>query len=761
MVLKRLKSVERKMNCNAEFAKVYKEIIDSYIRKGYARKLTTSESILSSPHTWYLPHFAVANPNKPGKLRFVFDAAAQVNGISLNSCLLKGPQEYKPLPSILFRFRERAVGLCGDIKEMFHQILIRPEDRCAQRFLWRNGDSGQPPDIYEMCVMTFGAACSPCTAHYVKTRNALEHVDDNRYTSRTVTAILENHYVDDLADSFDSAKEAITVANQVREIHKEAGFELRNFTSNSEEVIAALGGVDVDKAIGLKDGLQTERVLGLHWYSTTDCFKFGLKFNKVSEAVVNGGRCPTKRELLSVVMSIFDPLGFLGNFVIGAKLLMREVWRHETHWDDPLPANIAESWERWRKQLPEVMEYSCPRFYFRNGAPKSLQLHVFVDASENAFAAVTYWRARNARGEIEVTFICAKSKCAPLKTLTIPRLELQHAVLGARLQQAVREAHSSKIDKCFLWSDSGTVIKWIRSKHRKYKPFVQHRIAEILAATHESDWRWIPTAQNVADEATRANHNIVLSPKTRWVQGPSFLREEEYAWPTEDGISADVVHEEELRPQHTFIIVCKNFIDFDRFSSYNRLLRTTAWVMLFVEICRRTQNKNPYGLTANNIEAAKLLLCRIVQNECFPEEIQQIQDGKEISNQSPLVQLSPYLDENGVLRVRGRIDAASWLPICTRRPIILPPKYVHTKLITEHYHILMDHQNTEATICAIRREYWVPRLRILLRNVIANCKVCRLRKAAPVPPLMGPLPVDRLTLRKAVYLHWYGLLRAT
>ncbi|XP_036346710.1 uncharacterized protein LOC118756026 [Rhagoletis pomonella] len=557
MALNRLRIVERKMSRDVGFAVAYKQIIDSYLEKGYARRLATSEYASSTPRTWYLPHFAVVNPNKPFKLRIVFDAAAEVNGISLNSRLLKGPEEYKPQPSILFRFRETAVGLCGDIREMFNQVLIRPEDRRAQRFLWRDGDSGRTPDVYEMRVMTFGAACSPCAAHYVKTRNALER--DSRYTARAITAILENHYVDDFVDSFNSPRESIDIGAQVRAIHMGAGFELRNFTSNSTEVIAALDGVDVDKVIGIKNGLGTERVLGLHWHSTTDNFKFGLKFNNVSEAVMSGTRCPTKRELLSVVMSIFDPLGFLGNFVVGAKLLMREVWRHETRWDEPLPVNIAASWEKWRRQLPSVVWYTCPRFYFRNGAPESLQLHTFGDASENAFAAVTYWRAKNARGEVEVAFICAKSKCAPLKPLTVPRLELQAAVLGTRLQQAVCEAHSFKPNKRFLWCDSTTVIKWVRSKHRKYKPFVQHRIAEVLATTQVSEWRWIPTAENVADEATRANHAIVFGPTGRWVLGPSFLREEEHAWPSEDAVFLDSdEYDEELRPQHALTIVVED-----------------------------------------------------------------------------------------------------------------------------------------------------------------------------------------------------------
>ncbi|XP_054091903.1 uncharacterized protein LOC105220591 [Zeugodacus cucurbitae] len=747
MALKRLVSVERKMSRDVNFAAEYKSIMDSYVAKKYARKLPPAEAAVHTPTTWYLPHFAVANPNKPGKLRMVFDAAAEVSGTSLNSQLLKGPQEYRPLPSILFHFREGAVAVCGDIKEMFHQVLIREDDRCAQRFLWRGGDATQPLDVYEMCVMTFGAACSPCAANYVKKVNALEHQDEHGTNSRAVKAILDHHYVDDFVDSFSSEEEAISVSKQVRAIHMNAGFELRNFTSNSQKVVAALDGTDVTRSIGKKESFVGERVLGLFWQSSSDCFGFKLKFHNVDEAVINGERRPTKRELLSIVMSIFDPLGFLSNFVIGAKLLMRELWKHDIHWNDPLPNDINVAWVKWRKQLPEVVKYAIPRFYFRNGAPQILQLHVFVDASENAFAAVAYLRSQSSSGKIDVAFVCAKTKCAPMKPLTVPRLELQAAVLGTRLMQCIRKEHSLKIKDYILWSDSKTVIKWIQCEHRRYKPFVQHRIAEILAATSISNWRWLPTKHNVADEATRANDRTDFNPAARWSRGPPFLQQDEQGWPSEDVIvTGNDEPDEELRSKFTLVIVSHNFLDFNRFSSFRRLVRAVAWVLRFVDNCRRrVQPDRCYDLTAKEVENAKRLLCRIVQREVYATEFQSIENGHDIAHDSKLLQLSPYKDEEGVLRVHGRIDAASWLPISTRRPIILPPDHQFTKLLVLHHHSAMWHQNIEATIGDIRRSYWVPRLRSLLRNVIASCAVCRLNKATPSAPWMGPLPSDKLT----------------
>ncbi|XP_070132582.1 uncharacterized protein [Drosophila bipectinata] len=224
MAYNRLVNIENKIKRDGQFAQEYSRIINDYVVKGYARRLERQEIAMGGDRIWYLLHFGVGNPNKPGKIRLVFDEAARVGEVSLNSALSKGPQHYKALASILFHFREGAVGVCSDLKERFNQVLIRPEDRCAQRFLWRDGDNQRDPDVYEICVMTFGAACSPSAAHHVKAANSKRFQDSD---PRAVKAIVDYHYV----DSFATEREAIEVSTRVKEIHAEGGFELCKFAS--------------------------------------------------------------------------------------------------------------------------------------------------------------------------------------------------------------------------------------------------------------------------------------------------------------------------------------------------------------------------------------------------------------------------------------------------------------------------------------------------------------------------------------------------
>lgn len=175
----------------------------------------------------------------------------------------------------------------------------------------------------------------------------------------------------------------------------DGGFELRGFVPNSEKVVKELSGSTATKQIAV--GESTEKVLGLYWESATDNFKFNLKFHRIEQIVITGERSPTKRELLSIIMSMSDPLGFLSHFTVAAKSLMREVWRRVVRWDEPIPDDVNIIWERWRQQMHKVAGFRVPRFYFPHGAPSDLELHVFVDASEGAFAAVAYWRSRKSK----------------------------------------------------------------------------------------------------------------------------------------------------------------------------------------------------------------------------------------------------------------------------------------------------------------------------------------------------------------------------
>lgn len=217
MALKRLKQLEKKLEKSPELYQNVRRQIAEYQEKGYAHLATAEElSCTVGGKVWYLPLNVVVNPKKAGKVRLVWDAAASVQGVSLNSQLLKGPDLLVPLISVISRFREKKIAFGGDIREMYHQLRIIPEDKQAQRFLFRN-NSDEPPRAYVMDVATFGSTCSPASVQFIKKRYA---------TEPEAAAIL--------IDQHTSIR-----AKQVA-LHKQAEFEIRNWVSNSPEVLSAL-----------------------------------------------------------------------------------------------------------------------------------------------------------------------------------------------------------------------------------------------------------------------------------------------------------------------------------------------------------------------------------------------------------------------------------------------------------------------------------------------------------------------------------------
>ncbi|KAL7737020.1 hypothetical protein ACLKA6_008873 [Drosophila palustris] len=481
---------------------------------------------------------------------------------------------------------------------------------------------------------------------------------------------------------FASEQEAYDISKEVTRVHRLANFELRGFVSNSPTVQRSLNNEDdneVQTAVQL-DNKAVDKILGMFWESQQDILIFDLKMNRVDKDIVKGVKRPTKRQLLSLVMSVYDPFGMLADLMIYGKILVQDVWRTGICWNDLIPDALFERFVQWLRQLDNVKYFKIPRCY----SPKfllqdtSIELHVFVDASEQAFAAVAYWRIV-VGNDVETSFVAGKTRCAPLKLLSVPRLELQAAVLGTRLRTSILESHD--------------II---------YKQFVAHRISEILDTTNENDWRWVPTQLNPADKATKTNKNLNYEPQTIWTKGPNFLMETESLWPSQEKLIAPINDSAEKRK---IILHASSDLLFDigRFSRYVRLKRTVGWMLRFVERTRNPEKITATGeLTFAELRQAELILCKLVQAQTFEEEISVLTLKGLISKSSAIYSLSPELNEHGVLVVHGRLDYATVLPQRARQPIILPKGHGLTNLIVQHYHEIYHHQNDELIVNEIR-----------------------------------------------------------
>ncbi|XP_055918708.1 uncharacterized protein LOC129950814 [Eupeodes corollae] len=695
-------ALDRKLKKSPSLRNSMNQQMESYMKRGYVRKLSPKELNEEHKRIWYLPLFPVSNPNKPEKVRVVWDAAAKVNGVCLNSFLGKGPDQLPSLFGILLRFRQNAVAISGDIEEMFHQIEISPEDRHACRFLW---DDGTGVAVYITQVMTFGASCSPSCAQFVKNKNAERFIEEH---PRAVEAIINNHYVDDLLDSVNTSEEAITLAKDVKMIHSAGGFHIRKWKSNSREVTAAMNEItstpdnriDLDK----EPMYSTEKVLGMWWDTESDSFTFSLKFNKGNQEVLKGAIKPTKREMLRIMMSIFDPLGLIGHFTSYLKVLMQDVWRSRVSWDDEILDEHQEDWLRWLRELQKVQSVFIPRCYAAGivWEISETQLHVFVDASKNCSAAVAYLRVQSGE-RIMCSLFGSKTKVAPIKLMSIPRLELVAAVIGARFADSIRQSLSIHLNKIVLWSDSATVLSWLSSDAKSVKgQFVAFRIAEIQEITNIADWSYVPSEMNPADDATKWKKGPSLDMNDRWMQGPQFLYMKEEDWPYTS------------RENYHAISEVVSVIPTSKFESWGKLLRVTAYVCRYMDALRGIKREN-LALSSEEFQRAERVVYRHIQAESLSSELEFASSPRNVARKtaqcsSIILSMKPYLDENGVMRSMSRIDNAKWLNIYTRRPVILPDNNRATRLLIRHYHEKFRHINHESVVNEVRKKYFIPKL---------------------------------------------------
>ncbi|XP_053699404.1 uncharacterized protein LOC128746376 [Sabethes cyaneus] len=760
MALRRLECLERKMLRDPSLKANVLQQMQDFVKKGYIHKATTDELKKADPRRiWYLPIGVVTNPKKPGKIRIVWDAAAKVSGVSLNSVLMKGPDQLVPLLGVLFRFRQFKVAVCSDVKEMFLQIRMRAADKHAQRILWRT-DTVHDPEIFLVDVATFGSTCSPASAQFVKNQNAREHSD--RFP-RAADGILQSTYVDDYLDSFGSEEEACRISEEVRQIFRNGGFQLRNWISNSESVLQHLGETQaaVSKSLTTTSN-DAERVLGMLWDPLTDELSFSTRMSDEVHYLLENDKVPTKRQVLRCVMTLFDPLGLLATFLIHGKILIQDLWRAGLEWDAEVSDSQYADWRRWTKMLSYIANVRIPRCYFSEASTRTYEdteLHVFVDASLLAYSCALYLRTIDESSSPQCVLIAAKAKVAPLKPMTIPKLELQGCVLGVRMMKFVQANHSITVRRRVIWTDSSVVLSWIRADPRNYRPFVANRVGEILENTVVDEWRWVPSELNPADEATKWGSGPYFSNDSKWFNGPKFLSLPEREWPSPADIVVDTV--EEGRPSVLFHANWIPVIDYYRFSKWERLQRSMAFVLRFISNTRKKGEKSSGQLSQQELYAADIVVLKQVQMEAFVDEVATLRNNKtlpedqqeSVERTSTIYQLMPMMDEQGLVRQNSRLAAAKHLPHSVRFPVILPRKHRYTELLAARYHRLYRHANFETVVNEIRQLFVVPRLRSVVKAVERNCQLCKVRKALPTVPPMAPLPFARLAVHDRAFSY--------
>ena len=716
VAMAKLAATERRLRKNADHARVDHEQIKDMLTRNVARKLSKEELTNYKGPTHYIAHHEVLKPeSKSTPVRIVFNSSANYMGHVLNEYWAKGPDLLNNLLGILIRFRENKVAFIGDIKKMYHTVKTSELDQHTHRFLWRNMDGTREPDTYIIQRVSFGDKPSGTIATIALRKTA--EMMRNEYPE-AADIIQNNTYMDDIIESKDNITIAHELSQDIEKAIIKGGFQVKEWIfsgdiSKQEETIMVQ-----------KPHTSTEKILGIKWSPCEDqlYFEVKIKFSskrKTTALQTNNTATEippqqlTKRMILSQINSVYDPLGLAGPFTVRAKILMRHLWGSDQKldWDDPIPEENRENRVTFFKDLQDMDQIRFMRCMKPSDAIGEPILIVFSDASQDAYAACAYVRWELQNGQFESNLILSKNRLAPIKKLSIDRIELCGAVLNKRLKTFIEKECRYRFQRTYHIVDSQIVHAMIQKNSYGFNTFAATRIGEIQEGTNPTDWYWVESEHNIADCLTRGKKPSDIGLESIWQKGPEFLKQPENEWPITRNYLEPQLPERVKTAMATnierFEDTLAGRIDITKYSDYNKLLRVTARVIKIYDRNPKASLKNATSdLIPLDIEKAELFWIREVQQNM----------GKDIQN-GKYKRLCPKMREDGVYVIRGRSELWMEMSYNKREVILLPYDHPFSRLFIEHKHRI-GHHGVLTTASKVRTRYWIPKLLKLVKSIV-------------------------------------------
>ncbi|XP_055910695.1 uncharacterized protein LOC129945059 [Eupeodes corollae] len=588
----------------------------------------------------------------------------------------------------------------ADIRQMFRQILIHEDDRKYQMIVWRN----EPNEIlkyYLLNTVTYGTSSAP----FLATRCIVQLADEEEAQfPKAAHAVLNGVYVDNFMTGANDLSEANQLKKDIISILAKGQFELRKFCANNDRLLDDTPEEHREPFVIINNS-ETVKTLGLTWQPQEDLFKL----NYVPEF----HNQTSKRTVLSDLGKNFDPLGLIGPIVVKGKLFMQQLWKSKLGWDSPLPEELSLQWDRYIQQLNEVKFLSCPRHLLGQSEYVDIQLHAFSDSSEAAYGTCCYLRSLSRSGEVNCQLICSKSRVSPIKSTSLPRLELQAAVMMAELVDRLTKILQLKINDIFYHTDSQIVLAWISQPSYTWVTFVANRVARIQELSQAEQSRHVYGKMNPADLISRGCTADTLQSSSLWFQGPSFLISMHESWRETATISSFEEIPERKSSNKALTAAHPQYYSIMQNVKYNdslpKLERIFAYVYRFYNKARKIQTTAvlstlPTVEESNHAHNGLIINMQLLE---FKNEFNRLQNSEQVEQTSRLRNLCPFIARDGLLRSL--------------------------------------HAAPQALLGIIRQRYWPLDGLNMARREFNKCQRCFRVKPKSVEQFMGNLPPERVS----------------
>ena len=559
--------------------------------------------------------------------------------------------------------------------------------------------------------------------------------------------VVNSFYVDDLLGGASTIEQAKDLFRSLREVLGKGGFDLKKWRSSSPEVLRAI-------PTDLKEPIPTQELVDMG--SATYPKALGVSWDSRADTIATHVELPnsfvsTKRGILSDIAKMFNVLGWISPVILQTKKLIQELWRLKLGWDDEVPISVRLKHEVWREELPLLQTIKMPRCYQSVEPAFNIELHGFCDASEEALAAVVYIRCTYSNHPTTSRLVLSKTRVAPLKTQSIPRLELSGAVLLTEILESTREVLGIPKQNVHAWCDSTIALAWLNRCPRDYQTYVANRISRTTSLFPPAIWRHVPTQDNPADCASRGLTAKELKAHQLWWTGPPWLLQDPILIPKQPHkreLASVQGEEAKPNPCHITIATPAEWLE-PKYDSYRTMLHVYARVWLaaqnFLTVIRGGKRVFPKHLSPTDVHAAETRLLKASQARVFPSELSRLKSNppKPILSTSKLLCLHPFLGQDGLLHVGGRLSQAN-IPMQQKHPIIVSAKDILLKSMFTHEHVRLQHCGPTLLLSHVARLYHVVGGRMLARTTCKACVTCKKAAAQVQSQLMGQLPAARI-----------------